>query len=203
MWKSYRLADVCEIQPPKKQVKAKLDDVDKVTFLGMDGLGIGTPSIAPSDDRALADVYKSYTYFEENDVLLAKITPCFENGKLGIATGLTNGVGFGSSEFVVFRCVEKLLPKYLYYFLRQDRFRLEGARNMSGAVGHKRVTKEFIENTEIPVPPLAEQERIVAKLDAAFAEIDRVIELTRERELALHSLKSALLSTELTVNEAK
>ena len=108
----------------------------------------------PEEVRSLSSVYKGYTYFAENDVLLAKITPCFENGKLGVARGLKNGVGFGSSEFVVFRCKENILPNFLYYFLNQKSFREEGKKNMSGAVGHKRVTKEFIANSLISLPPL-------------------------------------------------
>ena len=105
--------------------------------------------------------------------MLAKITPCFENGKLGIAKNLINGVGFGSSEFIVFRPKPELSNEWLYYFLLRDDFRIDGARNMSGAVGHKRVNKEFIEKTLIPLPPLSVQQKIVAKLDAIFAEIDK------------------------------
>jgi type I restriction enzyme S subunit len=111
----------------------------------------------------------SYTYFADGDVLLAKITPCFENGKLGIATGLKNGIGFGSSEFIVFRPSASLDEDFLYYFLARPEFRTEGAARMGGAVGQQRVPKEFIESYRIPVPPLAEQQRIVGVLDEAFA----------------------------------
>jgi type I restriction enzyme, S subunit len=100
---------------------------------------------------------------------LAKITPCFENGKLGIATELTNGIGFGSSEYTVFRPNKELSNEYLYYFLSQESFRAAGIDTMSGAVGHKRVSKDFIERCQIPPPPLPEQQRIVAILDEAFA----------------------------------
>lgn len=110
----------------------------------------------------------SYTYFADGDVLLAKITPCFENGKLGIAENLTNGIGFGSSEYVVFRPDKTVNKEWLYYFLSRESFRIEGAERMSGAVGHKRVSKEFIETYPIPVPPLPEQQRIVNILDKAF-----------------------------------
>ena len=131
----------------------------------------------------MGDVVGSYTYFAEHDVLLAKITPCFENGKLGIARGLKNGIGFGSSEYVVFRSTGDIDPKYLFYFLSRDSFRREGAKVMSGAVGHKRVPKEFIENYPIPLPSAKEQKRIVAILDEAFAGIDAAIANT-EKNLA-------------------
>ncbi|WP_225901248.1 restriction endonuclease subunit S [[Leptolyngbya] sp. PCC 7376] len=126
---------------------------------------------------------KGYVYFADNDVLLAKITPCFENGKLGIARNLKNGVGFGSSEYVVFRSKGEIDPEYLFYFLSQDCFRIEGARVMSGAVGHKRVPKEFIENYLIPVPPLEEQKQIVNILDEVF-EVIALVEDNTKRNLA-------------------
>lgn len=175
-----RLSEVCQIKPPKKEAKVKLDENELVSFVPMDQLGICTKTVGSSISRPMAEVYSGYTYFGENDVLLAKITPCFENGKLGIARNLTNGVGFGSSEYIVFRCVPDLDPEYLFFYLSQKSFREIGAKNMAGAVGHKRVTKEFIENSEIPLPPLSEQKRIVAILDEAFEGIDAAIANTQK-----------------------
>jgi len=128
-------------------------------------------------------------------VLLAKITPCFENGKLGIAEGLTNGIGFGSSEFIVFRSSENLSKEFLYYFLNREAFRKEGAKVMSGAVGHKRVPKDFIENYLIPLPPLPEQKRIVAILDEAFAGIDAAIANTEKNLAHARELFESYLNT--------
>ena len=122
----------------------------------------------PNQRRCLNEVAGSYTYFADGDVLLAKITPCFENGKLGIAEDLKNGIGFGSSEYIVFRPNKELNKDWLYYFLSREDFRAEGAARMTGAVGHKRVAKEFIEAYPIPLPPLPEQQRIVGILDEAF-----------------------------------
>jgi type I restriction enzyme, S subunit len=162
------LADLCEIRPPKDEVRQRLRDSDLVSFVPMEDLGISQKFLEPRSERELGQVENSYTYFADGDVLLAKITPCFENGKLGIARNLKNGVGFGSSEYFVFRPNENLHNEYLYYLLLQDSFRAEGERTMTGAVGHKRVSKEFIEHYPIPVPPLAEQQRIVAILDETF-----------------------------------
>ena len=172
-WPTFRLDDVCAIRPPKIEARNKLKPDEMVSFLPMESLGILTKYCSPLKTKKLKEVEGSYTYFGENDLLLAKITPCFENGKIGIAKDLVNGVGFGSSEYVVFRCKESIYPEYLYYFLSREEFRVEGARVMSGAVGHKRVPKDFIENYEIPLPTLAEQKRIVAILDRAFAVIDK------------------------------
>jgi len=172
-WQKKKLSEVCVIRPPKSEAKKIVSSKDLVSFLGMEHLGISKKSVVPSVEKTFEEVSGSYTYFAENDVLLAKITPCFENGKLGIAKNLTNGIGFGSSEFVVFRTGNQIFNEWLYYFLSRADFLAEGANNMSGAVGHKRINKEFIESYEIPVPPLAIQKKIVSKLDAIFAEIDK------------------------------
>jgi type I restriction enzyme S subunit len=96
---------------------------------------------------------------------------------------LLNGVGFGSSEYIVFRSKGTIESEYLFYFLSQDSFRNSGAHVMTGAVGHKRVPKDFIENHPILLPPLPEQRQIVAILDEAFEGIDRAIANT-EKNLA-------------------
>ena len=171
-WERRRLGEVCEIKPPKKEARDKLKGSDFVTFLPMSDLGVLSKEIITSQKRKLKDVSGSYTYFAENDVLLAKITPCFENGKIGIARNLTNGIGFGSSEYIVFRSKGDIIQDYLYYFLSIESFRDEGKKYMTGAVGHKRVSKEFIENYLLPFPKsLPEQKRIIAILDKAFAAI--------------------------------
>jgi type I restriction enzyme S subunit len=171
--KFVKLKDCCEIKPPKSEAKKFLAQTDLVSFVPMRSLGINTVELELKDDRALSAVSGSYTYFAENDVLLAKITPCFENGKLGIARGLTNGIGFGSSEFIVFRPSTELLAEYLYYFLLRPIFREQGQAVMTGAVGHKRVPKDYIESSKILLPPLEEQKRIVAILDQVFADIEK------------------------------
>ena len=149
----------------------------------MEELGVERKYLEPSSARRFSEVSGSYTYFADGDVLLAKITPCFENGKLGIARGLTNGVGFGSSEYIVFRPGPELYAEYLYYFLNRASFREEGAQRMAGAVGHKRVSLDFIESYKLPLPPLLEQRRIVTILDEAFEAI-ATAKANTERNLA-------------------
>lgn len=173
-WVAQTLSEACEIKPPKSEVKRRLSDNDSVSFVPMEDLGVDRKFVVGNQSRELSSVIGSYTYFADGDVLLAKITPCFENGKLGIAHDLENGVGFGSSEYIVFRPGVRLDAQWLYYFLSRDSFRAEGVARMGGAVGHKRVAKEFIESYPISLPPLAEQHRIVAILDEAFAGIATV-----------------------------
>ncbi len=174
-WEVKKLGEVCTIKPPKKEAKLKVRDDEFVSFLPMKDLGVLEKEINPVKERLFKEVSGNYTYFANRDVLLAKITPCFENGKLGIARNLTNGIGFGSSEYIVFRGKGQIAEEYLFYFLSQEQFREEGKDRMTGAVGHKRVSKEFIENYKIPLPPLSEQKRIVSILDRAFAAIDQAI----------------------------
>ncbi|MDP8226562.1 MAG: restriction endonuclease subunit S [Candidatus Celaenobacter polaris] len=186
-WELKKLNEACLIRPPKKEAKELLSSDDLVSFVPMDTLGINTKFFKPTQEKKLSAVSGSYTYFRNNDVLLAKITPCFENGKIGIAKNLKNGIGFGSSEFIVYRSSQELLPECLYYFLNQESFRKTGHNLMTGAVGHKRIPKEFYEEWLIPIPPLSEQKQIVTILDEAFAAIDQAkanieknIENTRE-----------------------
>lgn len=123
--------------------------------------------------RPWGEIKKAYTHFANGDVLLAKITPCFENGKAGIARNLPNGIGAGSSEFFVCRPKDLLVDaRYLLAWFSTDSFRIRGAVNMTGSVGHKRVPKDFVLGDIIPLAPFAEQKRIADKLDIVFARVD-------------------------------
>ncbi|MEK0451478.1 MAG: hypothetical protein RL088_3746 [Verrucomicrobiota bacterium] len=168
-WQKKRIGEIATIKPPKSEARERVAADALVSFLPMEDLGIAIKHPEPKQTKRLSDVVGSYTYFAEGDVLLAKITPCFENGKLGIAKGLKNRIGFGSSEFIVIRPDSTVSNEWLFHFLSREDFRNEGAQRMGGAVGQQRVPKEFVEGYEIPVPPLAEQQRIVGVLDEAFA----------------------------------
>ena len=104
--------------------------------------------------RQVAEVEKGYTYFQEGDVLFAKITPCMENGKCAIAKRLVNGIGFGSTEFHVIRPKESVTSEWIYYYLRQETTRKKAKRSMTGSAGQKRVPSLFLQDVEIPLPPL-------------------------------------------------
>src|SRR4051812_49181783 len=102
-WQELSLKELCELKPPKSEARERIAANALVSFAPMEDLGINRKFLQPSQVKPLSSVVGSYTYFADGDVLLAKITPCFENGKLGIAINLKNGVGFGSSEFIVLR----------------------------------------------------------------------------------------------------
>ena len=191
------ISKVAVIQPEKKLALEKLSESDDVSFMGMDGLGIKKKYSQPEKNRKLSEVYKSYQYFEDDDVIFAKITPCFENGKLGIVKGLTNGIGFGSSEFVVLRTHADFQSEFLYYCLLNEVFRNDGAANMSGAVGHKRVTKEYFYNYNVPTPPLELQQLIIHKFDEVWKNTTKIISSKHKKLEELTNLKSAILAQEL------
>jgi type I restriction enzyme S subunit len=171
IWKTRKLGDIFQIKPPKSETN-RLGDTAHISFVPMEDLGILSTMFTAKKEKQLKEVIGKYTYFADNDVLLAKITPCFENGKMGIARNLKNGVGFGSSEFIVFRSNGQVIPEYLFYILCTTNFREQGKKRMSGAVGHKRVQKEFIENYLIQFPEsISEQQHIVAILDKTFSAI--------------------------------
>lgn len=128
--------------------------------------------IERTETRPLAGLRKgSYTYFADNDVILAKITPCMENGKCALAQNLSNGLALGSSEFHVVRAAAEVLPGFLFALLNRSEIRQEAERNMTGSSGHRRVPIAFYEDLKFPVPPLAEQQILLDALAALETQI--------------------------------
>ena len=169
-----RLGDVAHINP--RFDKSSLADDVPVSFVQMASVGASDGKINVSIVRPFAEVKKgSYTPFKDGDVLFAKVTPCMENGKMAIARGLMNGVGFGSSEFHVLRPSDQLDAKYLYYFVSSQAFRKEAAGHMTGAVGLRRVPAAFLADAQLPMVPLDEQRRIVAEIEQQFSRLDEAV----------------------------
>lgn len=181
-WGEARARFVAAVNPTKSEI-SHLDEGTEVTFVPMEAVSEnGTIDI--SRNKMLAEVTAGYTYFVDGDILVAKITPCFENGKAALAVGLTNGIGFGSTEFHVLRAHRGLDRRFLLHLVRSAPFREFGAASMYGAGGQKRVPTEFIMDFVIPLPPPAEQRAIADFLDRETAKIDALI-ATQERLIAL------------------
>lgn len=174
-----RLDAVCEINP--RMPKGLADDA-AVSFLPMAAVS-EDGRIDFEEQREAGEVKKGYTYFERGDVLVAKITPCFENGKATRTEALANPAGFGSTEFHVLRAGREIDSSYLFYLIWNSKFREVGANNMTGSAGQKRVPADFLKRLEIPLPPLDEQRRIAAILDKAD-------DLRRKRKRAIELLDS-------------
>ena len=164
-------------------------DLDEIVcFVPMAAVSEETLSIEAQAERPFSEVAKGYTPFKRGDVLVAKITPCFENGKMALADNLAHELGFGTTEFHVFRPSERITGPYLFNFLRAPSVRKAGAMKMKGAAGQRRVPADFFAALQIPLPPLAEQKRIAGTLDAADA-------LRAKRREALAQLDTFLQST--------
>ncbi|WP_313656750.1 N-6 DNA methylase [Planktothrix agardhii] len=161
-----KLAEVTFINPSKTEIK-DLDENILVSFVEMASVS-DQGFIANKVDKPLKDLKKgSYTYFFENDIIIAKITPCMENGKCALARGLTNSLGMGSSEFHVIRAKEKdVLIDFIFALLNRDIIRKYAEQNMTGASGHRRVPESFYENIKIPLPSLEVQQQIVDECEA-------------------------------------
>ncbi|OQA93723.1 MAG: putative type I restriction enzymeP M protein [Microgenomates group bacterium ADurb.Bin219] len=176
-WPMKLIKEVAQVNPAKPAVKEWLMDRD-VSFLPMSSLSIGSPNPFSMETRKLKDVIKGYTSFQDDDILLAKITPCFENGKLGIVKNLNGGIGFGSTEFIVIRANKDVIhPLWIWLFIYQKEFIERGKNFMTGSAGQKRVPASYVENYQIPVPDLDSQTRQIKKLQMDF---DLINELKRK-----------------------
>jgi len=163
---SARLKDVADLNP---SLDAVPDADELVSFLPMSRVDAEIVDAVDTETRRFQEVSKGYTPFVADDVLVAKITPCFENGKISQAKP-TRRFGFGSTEFHVVRPHTGVLdPRYLVHFLRQEYIRKEGQRRMTGSAGQRRVPIHFLADLRIPIPSLAEQRRIAEILDRADA----------------------------------
>ena len=163
-----KLSKIVRINPSGTEIKNLPDDT-MVSFVEMASVS-ENGYIETKVDRPLAEVRSgSYTYFANDDIILAKITPCMENGKCALASDLTNGIGYGSSEFHVFRCSEKIDKGYLFALLNRNDVRYCAQKSMTGKSGHRRVPESFYASMEIPVP---EDKKIQAKIAAECAKVD-------------------------------
>jgi len=164
-WPMMVLSEACIVNPRKSEL-AELDGATVVSFVPMSDIGENTMFFEPKESKRLDEVTNSYTYFKDNDVLLAKVTPCFENGKAGIARNLRNGIGFGSSEFYVMRPTDAVLPEWVFICVTTPAFREWAIPQMTGTGGLQRVPRAIVENFQIPLPAIATQKDIVAEIGA-------------------------------------
>lgn len=186
-WPSAKLGDVCELNPKLPKGHPLRDDTE-VSFVPMASVSELSCSITDPQVRPFSEVRKGYTSFCDDDVLFAKITPCMENGKAAIARNLVNGHGFGSTEFHVLRAKAEVLPEWLHFYVRQPAFRHEAKRNFTGTGGQQRVPVSFLAGSDIPLPPLPEQRRIVDLLTRA----EGIVRLRREAAAKAAELIPAL-----------
>ncbi|RNI27384.1 restriction endonuclease subunit S [Rufibacter immobilis] len=188
-WASCML-DELGIVNPRNQV----DDDTRVSFIPMTLVSEKYGITPVFEERSWKEVKSGFTHVAENDVALAKITPCFENSKAGVFKGLINGFGAATTELHVFRSISKeVLPEYIYILFKSPKFLEDGKLNMRGAAGQKRVPTEFVKCYPVPLPPLAEQEAIVARVEELMQKIEELEKGALERIQLQKSLGEAAL----------
>ncbi len=169
-WEWSRLYEVGLINP-----RNDVEGSTKVSFVPMNLISARYSDIVKSETRLWSEVKTGFTHFSENDVVMAKITPCFQNGKSTIMKKLTNGFGAGTTELHVFRSLKDLMcPSYVLIYLKSPKFISDGIIKMTGSAGQKRVPKDYFSQNSFPLPPLSEQKRIVAKVDELMALCDQL-----------------------------
>ena len=176
-WCWVRLGDVCQINPRNKVEDENID----ATFLSMTAINDGYSNGYNPLVKSWNEIRSGFTHFADGDVIFAKITPCFQNRKSAVVKGLTNGIGAGTTELYVLRSYGKYInEKYLLYFVKNQQFILDGIATMKGTAGQQRISRNFVVNYLLPLPPFAEQKRIVEKLNELLSDVDELAKDERE-----------------------
>ena len=197
-WEVLKVKHVGLSNPSKNNPKTTCFKNNLVVFLPMER--VHTDGTIDQELRLpYSQLKNGYTYFEEGDILIAKVTPCFENGKIVHIKNLATSVGFGSTEFIVIRPdLQKIFPPFLYYVLRNDPLRSIGKHYMTSAIGLKRVPTEFVENFPLPIPTYQEQQQIANFLSHKTKQIDELIAAEQRKIELLKEYRQSLISEAVT-----
>lgn len=186
-WEWVRLGEIGIINPRNSDV----DDLAIAGFVPMPLISEGYSITHQFEERIWSKIKKGYTHFADGDVGMAKITPCFENAKSCVFSGLPNGIGAGTTELHIFRnTFNSVIPRFLLYFLKNPHYISQAVTKMTGSAGQKRVPTTYFSEQLFPLPPIQEQHRIVARIDQLMTRCDELEKLHKEREekrLAVHT----------------
>ncbi|THD72564.1 restriction endonuclease subunit S [Thalassobius vesicularis] len=194
-WTCSRIRHAAEISPSRR-LDGNTGREEQVVFLPMEAVG-DNGQIDQSNIRLSREVSEGFTYFQRGDVVMAKITPCFENGKGAYLKELSTKYGFGTTELHVMRPRE-VTGEFLYYFLNRSAFRTYSEVFMVGSAGQKRVSTDFLKNQLIPIPPLPEQRAIAAFLDGKCGTIDEAVRIKEEQIRLLAERRQILIQEAVT-----
>ena len=196
-WKTKKIKFVCEINPSKNEVNNLSKDLD-ISFLPMEKIG-ADGKLKLEEKRKLNEVVNGFTYFRNDDVIIAKITPCFENGKGSLCEGLENNIGFGSTELHVLRSKNEFDPIFTYWWTRSNQFLQNGEASMYGAAGQKRIPIEFIKNFEISYPEsILEQRKIGKFLKKHIERTDEEIGKNKKTIFLLKEKQQSIINQSVT-----
>lgn len=186
-----RLKDICQLNPA--YLGGNIEDT--VSFVPMESLRNGNIDLK---EISFSEAKGKYTYFADGDLLIAKVTPCFENGNIAVAENLKNGIGFGSSEIFVLRMNKDSLNKYVFYLSQTSHFQDSACATMCGVGGLKRISPLFFRTYEFNIPSLAEQQRIVNYLDKKLSAIDLRVEVLEKEKDTYARLKKSVINQAVT-----
>lgn len=190
-WAWSSLAQIALVNP-----RNSAEDALAVSFVPMTLIGTNFDGIHAQESRLWGEVKQGFTHFAEGDIGVAKITPCFENSKACVFSSLTNGLGAGTTELHIVRPLPNTIdPRYVLAYVKSAQFLCVGEARMTGTAGQKRLPKDFVESNPFPLPPLAEQRRIVAKVDELMVLCDRLEARQADAESAHAQLVEALLGS--------
>lgn len=192
-WIQVRIGDVAHINPPRS--KPDYEDSTPLVFVPMPRVAEEFGGIDVSERRPFSSIKRGYTQFRPGDVLFAKITPCMENGKIAIVPEIRPPLGYGSTEFFVMRPRAHGLSRWIAHCVAQSRFRDLARKNMQGAVGQRRVPKVWVKDASVPLAPLPEQRRIVAKIESLFAKLDEGVTALKRAEANLERYRASVLKS--------
>ena len=197
-WMTKKIKHFSKVNPNTRSVAKQLKDDDCLVFLPMEKISVDG-EISCSEKRKYVDVKSGFTSFLRNDVVIAKITPCFENGKGACLKSLETEIGFGTTELIVIRANNEYVDEeYLYYITKTDYFRLFGAEVMTGSAGQKRVPTNYVANFQLAIPGLEEQHSIVESITSKFKVIDESInKIHKELEL-IQQYRVSLINSVVT-----
>lgn len=196
-WKVTKLKRICKVGASIKDLIREHSDQDEVVFLPMENIS-EDGEIDCSIKQPIAKVKTGFSSFAKNDVVVAKITPCFENGKGACLDKLESDIGYGTTELFNLRAGNNVLPEYLYFITMTKLFRILGEGQMTGSAGQKRVPANFIRDFTIGLPPIDEQQEIVDFIRSEKGRINRLIATKHEQLKALTEFKSSVVSDAVT-----
>jgi type I restriction enzyme S subunit len=196
-WDLRKIKQVAAFNPSRSEVNGQFDPLDDVVFLPMERVS-ERGQIDCSERGKIRDLSNGYTYFRRGDIVLAKITPCFENGKGAYLDQLETEIGFGTTELIVLRALGGIEPRFLFQITRLHAFRQLGAMAMTGAAGQQRIPSSFVKEFQFGLPPPEEQQRILAYIESEPRVIDAAIErATKEIDL-IREYRAQLIADVIT-----
>ncbi|GAB0148827.1 restriction endonuclease subunit S [Marichromatium sp. PS1] len=196
-WDATKLKRVVSFNPSKSETRANPADEEKVVFLPMENISVNG-DIDCSEKRTLSEVWNGFTYFRRGDVVVAKITPCFENGKGAYLKGLESDFGFGTTELIVLRPSKAIDGAFLRFLTSTKQFLLLGEQYMTGAAGQQRIPSDFVKNYPIGLPPIDEQLEILEHIQGKSAEIDQAISRAQREIELMREYRTRLISDVVT-----